>query len=145
MKLKNCFRRVFMNSRSMVPFLSDWFDIEKNMNAFFGQPETYDKPLRVHTEEKDDKYVITAEVPGLKEDGLNVEYKDGVLSVAANYEEKKEESGYKSLRKGRYAWSCTVSNIDAESIAADLKDGMLTIDLPKSPEAKPRKIQISKS
>ena len=115
-------------------------------NIFFGKDiDSYDKALRVHTEEEDDKYVILAEVPGLKEDQLNIEFKDNVLTVSANYEEKEEKDNFKSLRRGRYSWSATARNIDPENISAELKEGVLKISLPKSPEAQPRKVEINKS
>lgn len=115
-----------------------------DVDNYFGGYDNFDKQLRVKTKEEDDKFIIMAEVPGISEDQINVEYKDNILSVSANYEEKDETEDYTSLRKGKYAWSCTARNIDADKISADLKNGILAISLPKSAEAKPRKILISK-
>lgn len=131
----------YRNGMSLADKLFDDFG-----DVFFGRDfDAYDKQLRVHTEEEDDKYIIMAEVPGLTEDQLNIEYKDNILSVSAQYEEKDEGDNYKSLRRGRYAWSATARNIDAENISASLENGVLKIELPKSPEAQPRKIDIKSS
>jgi len=91
--------------------------------------------------------IVTMDVPGVKKENVNVMLENNILEVDA----KIDFSPYKSLNPvyteynvGHYTRKFSVSNaIDTEKIDANLADGVLTLTLPKVPEAQPRKIQIS--
>ncbi len=103
----------------------------------------------VDVSEKDGRYVIEAELPGVSEKDLKVELKDGLLSLTT---EKKEEKGDKDetgkwirreRRESHFSRSFELpEDADGEKIEARFKDGLLTIELPKKPEASPRLVPI---
>lgn len=103
-------------------------------------------------EETDDAYLISIDVPGMTKDQLQVELSGNTLTVSGERkEEKKEEkAGRRSTERfhGRFERAFTLPQIsEGEKVEADYKDGVLSIKLPKSAEAKAktRKIQIGES
>jgi HSP20 family protein len=90
--------------------------------------------------------VLLAEVPGMKESELKIELNQDVLTLSG---ERKTEvpEGYALHRRERapvkFARSLGLPcKVDAEKASAVLKDGLLTLTLPKVPEAQPRKIGV---
>ena len=105
--------------------------------------------LAIDIAEKDGAYEITAEMPGISAGDINVSVAEGRLTIKGEKKEerKEEQEGYhlSERRFGTFQRSFSLPDgIDAEKIAADFKDGVLTIKLPKSPESqnKERKIAI---
>ena len=100
--------------------------------------------------EDNDKYVVSLEVPGLKKEDINVSVHDGVLTVSG---ERKSEHDIKDAtmhRTERYygKFSRSVSlpaQVRADKVAATYKDGILTVQLPKAEEAKPKNIEVKVS
>jgi len=95
----------------------------------------------------DDKYVITAEVPGAGKDDVTLEVHDNVLTLRgekrSEREEKKEQVRYVERSYGSFSRSFTLpSNADANRVTADFKDGVLRVEVPKAAEAKPKVISI---
>jgi len=94
-------------------------------------------------------YRLAIELPGIKQDAINIEYHDGVLTVSG---EKKEETESKregcilsERRFGSFRRQLALpSDVDAEGISATFGDGVLTLTLKKTDDAsaKPRKIAI---
>jgi HSP20 family protein len=96
--------------------------------------------------EKADELLLVVDMPGANSDSIDIHFEEGVLSiegkVAPRYEDKRNfllcEYGV-----GDFHRSFRVSQqIDAGRIHADFADGVLTVHLPKSEAAKPRKIQV---
>lgn len=96
--------------------------------------------------ETEKSLIVTMDVPGVKKENVNIMLENNVLDVDAKIDFSSYESlnpVYTEYNVGHYARRFTVSNIfDTEKIDADLSDGVLTLTLPKAPEAQPRKIQI---
>ena len=100
--------------------------------------------------EDKDKYTVSIEVPGLKKDDLNVTVHDGVLTISG---ERKTEKGVKEgtvHRTERYygKFSRSVSlpaAVRADKVSAAYKDGVLTVEVPKAEEAKPKTIEVKVS
>jgi HSP20 family protein len=113
--------------------------------GFFDLEMPSSRILRTKIDENDNEYTLVAEVPGLKDDQLNITYENGIISVEANYGEKKEGEGFSSLRAGKFCKAYRIQDIDGENIKAELRDGVLKVSLPKAEGAKPRKIEIIKS
>ena len=113
--------------------------------GFFDLDVSSERALSTRVEESEDAYTLMAEVPGLKEDQLSITYENGVVSVEANYGEKKEGEGFKAMRVGKFCRSYRIPDVDGENIKADLDNGILTVSMPKSEKAKPKKIEINKS
>jgi HSP20 family protein len=99
----------------------------------------------VDVAEKDDTYEVTAELPGMDEKNIEVKLVNGNLTIKGEKKEEREEKKkdyYLSERKfGSFERSFTVpEGVDADKIEASFKKGVLTVKLPKKPEAvKPEK------
>ena len=95
--------------------------------------------------EKETAYEITAEMPGMEPGDIDVTLSNGVLILKGEKKEEKEEKGknyYMSERRyGSFRRSFQLPDgIDEEKIGAEFKNGVLTVTLPKAPEAvKPEK------
>ncbi|MDP6043309.1 MAG: Hsp20/alpha crystallin family protein [Dehalococcoidales bacterium] len=98
--------------------------------------------------EKEGKFVVKAELPGIKEEDMDISVVDNTLTIKG---EKKTESEVKE--EDYYCCECSYgsfsrsialpSNVDAKKIAASYEDGILEISLPKASEVKPKKISVS--
>jgi HSP20 family protein len=96
-----------------------------------------------------DKFVLRVDMPGATESDVHVELDRGVLTVAAA---RKEEApaGYTSRRRERGALRFSRSyslgeHLDPENTSAEVKDGVLTVTVGKSPAAVRREIQVKAS
>lgn len=105
---------------------------------------------RVDVKEKDNTYEITAELPGVKKEDINVSLENGVLSLQAETkQESKQEADGKIIRQERrygsfYRSFDLGSSVHEGDIQAEFKDGLLKIVAPKAADSKqqPRKINI---
>lgn len=100
----------------------------------------------------DDKesVVVKVELPGLKKEEINLSLHDGVLTVSGDRKretEKKEGESFRSERYfGKFQRSVTLPTaVDSAKVTAAYKDGVLTVELPKAEEAKPKQIEVSVS
>lgn len=93
-------------------------------------------------------YVVKATLAGVKPEDLDVHIEDGELVIRG--EVKREEKA----EEGKYLWSeryygeferrvCLPSEVDADKVAANLKDGVLTVEVPKAEAAKPKKVTVN--
>jgi len=129
--------------RSLMPYRDrlNFWDLDL-FDSLFDSSKLNTKELKVHMKEEDDKFVVLAEVPGLTESQLNVTYENGVLSIDAHYDVRKEGENNISIRKSAYYWNYKIDGIKADKISAELKNGILKVDLPKNAESKAQKITI---
>jgi len=102
---------------------------------------------RVNMYDADSKVVLEAEVPGVSKDNLDITVTKDVLALSGVRRVDVPE-GYSVHRRERgalkFARSFTLPDrVDPEKVAAELKDGVLTITLEKAPEAQPKKITVS--
>lgn len=123
------------------------FDVEPFFRGFGGVGAA----PAVDIVEKDKEYEITAELPGMDENNIDVKFADGVLTIKGEKKEEKEERKkdyYLSERRyGSFQRSFPVpESVDANKIEAKFVNGVLTIKLPKSAEAQKneKKIAIKK-
>jgi HSP20 family protein len=97
-----------------------------------------------------DNFVVRVELPGMKKDDINLSLHDGVLTISGErkYErENKESETFRSERYfGKFQRSVTLpAVVDANKVTASYKDGVLSVELAKAEEAKPKKIAVSVS
>jgi len=95
----------------------------------------------------EDHFYLEVEMPGVAEQDLDLNIHRGTLTIRG---ERKPAEGrsylYNTRSYGRFQQVIGLPEaVDAEAVQAKLKDGVLSIDLPKSPEAKPRKISLRAS
>lgn len=95
--------------------------------------------------EKEDKFVVKAELPGIKEEDIHVSVVGDTLSIKGEKKtetEVKEEDYYRCERNyGSFYRSIPLpSNVDADKIEAAFEDGVLEVALPKSAKVKPKKL-----
>jgi HSP20 family protein len=97
--------------------------------------------------EKDDHFVIKAELPGVDKKNIAIDLKDRVLTISGerSYEnEVKEESYYRRERSyGKFQRVFTLpADVDSDKINAEFKDGLLQIEVPKPEQQKPKQVTI---
>jgi HSP20 family protein len=101
--------------------------------------------LDVH--EDNDKFVVKVELPGMKKEEIEISLHDGSLSISG---ERKSEQTLKDAEVhrterffGRFQRSIALpSPVASDKVSAQYKDGILTVTLPKTEEAKPRQINV---
>jgi HSP20 family protein len=98
--------------------------------------------------EKEDKFVVKAELPGMKKEDIDVSVVGDTLIIKGERKaesEVKEEDYYCCERfYGSFFRSIALpSHVEAEKIEASCEDGVLEVSLPKVPEVKPKKISVS--
>ena len=103
-------------------------------------------PVDIHEEKE--RLVITAELPGFKENEISITTENGMLTISGERKFEKEENGknYHRVERsyGRFARSFSLpNNVDREKIQARFENGLLSVDLPKREDAKPRTIKIT--
>ncbi|SYZ73646.1 conserved hypothetical protein [Candidatus Zixiibacteriota bacterium] len=127
-------------------------DFDSVIDSFFGFPSVRSSNNwafvpRVDIIEDKDHMKIVAEIPGMEKEDVKVFVEDGVLTISGERKavEKKEEALYVrcELSSGSFSRSFTLpEHIDSEKIAADYKNGLLTITMPKLEKAKPKEIKV---
>jgi len=93
-----------------------------------------------------DAITLVADLPGVKKENLDIDVREGVLTLTATVEPASENwrSVYREYDIGGYSRRFTLGErIDQEKISAKLDNGVLTLALPKAEKAKPRKIEIT--
>ena len=107
--------------------------------------------LGVNIREEDEAYVLSALVPGLKSEDLNIQVLEDVLRIEGEYKrsspvDKIDETEYlmQELPHGSFKRTLRLpAVIDADHVEAKITDGVLTLRLPKAESARPKKIQIT--
>ncbi len=138
--------------------MKDMFSLRNRINAMFDDffyPTTRSESdwglsswePRVDIYDDKDNIVIKAEMPGVDKKDIKVDVKDRVLTLSGERsadKEVKEDSYYRRERTfGRFERSFTLpGEVDPEKIAAEYKDGVLKIVVPKPEEQKPKQITI---
>lgn len=102
---------------------------------------------RTDLAETDDAYTIRMDVPGVAREDISVDLHEGTLTVSGSRSSEHEERGEKTHRverfHGRFFRSFTLPQAgDGERVSARLADGVLTIEVPKREESRPRRIEV---
>jgi HSP20 family protein len=125
--------------------IRDLLAIQQRLDRFAPGPAGWVPPIDVH--ETADEYVITAELPGLPRDDIQIQVSDGRLQISG----VRREGGvpyeeYHRVERGHGEFSRTFQlplPVDTDHITADLRDGVLTVICPKAAEGSARRIRVS--
>lgn len=125
--------------------------------GFWRQPLSRRMSARLPTEKKwnlrpatelvecDGEYRIAAELPSLTADHIDVKLRDGTIKIRGEQSEEMKDYMISERRYGEFQRTLTLpAGIDADAISADFANGVLTVTLPKTAEAKQkeRKVEI---
>jgi HSP20 family protein len=97
--------------------------------------------------ETEDAYLIEADLPGLKQGDINITVEQGIVTIKGErtYEEKQKEKGYRRIERGygRFQRAFRLpQNVEAGKVEAHFANGVLTVQVPKPAEAKPRQVEV---
>ncbi|MFW5734788.1 MAG: Hsp20/alpha crystallin family protein [Oceanidesulfovibrio sp.] len=97
--------------------------------------------------ENEDQLTVTAEVPGMKPEDIDVTLERGVLTIKGEkkFEDERKGENHHRIERSYGAFQRVVqlpTEVDDEKVSANYKDGVLTLTMPKSQAAKKRKIEI---
>jgi len=138
----------------------DWFpatgllslkdEMDRTFDHFFGGrlPERdYEFTPAVDVVEHEDKFLVKADLPGMKKEDLDITLVDGHLTLKGEKKQETEikEENYHRIERYSGSFRRTIempSTVDAEKVAASYRDGVLEITIPKKEEVKPKQIKV---
>jgi HSP20 family protein len=136
-------------------------EMSSRLNRFFGQAAPRqlsddggealaDWAPPIDIQETEVEYLIHADLPAVKKEDVKVSVQEGMLAVEGERRQEKEEKGRRFHRVersyGKFVRRLALpTDVDQEKVAAEFKDGVLIVHLPKSAVAKPRSIDVSVS
>jgi HSP20 family molecular chaperone IbpA len=124
---------------------------KKETQTDVSRPETTQSVFytpRVDIVENDDELTLFADVPGVKSDDTDIRFENGELVIHARCSPRQGETNYwlAEYGIGDFYRAFTINeNVDSAKISAELKNGVLTVHLPKTEAVKPKKIQVKGS
>jgi HSP20 family protein len=143
-----------------TPLFREMEEMSDRLNRVFGTlPKTYDlkEPLTVpeftplvDIQETEKEYLVKAELPEIHKEDVKVTVENGVLTIQGERKMEKEEKGKKFHRiersYGTFLRTFTVPlDADETKVAADFKEGLLKVTIPKSLKALPKAIEVKVS
>jgi HSP20 family protein len=133
----------FQNGFLQAPFFRPMPDLE----SFWRRDFAFNVTPAIDIVEKDKAFEVTAELPGLDVKDIDLQLSGGMLTIKGEKQEQKEEKTkdrYVSERRyGSFRRSLQIpGGVDVEKIEASYKSGVLTVTLPKSPEAQKKEKAI---
>ncbi|MFB6124278.1 MAG: archaeal heat shock protein Hsp14 [Haloferacaceae archaeon] len=94
--------------------------------------------MSIDLEDREDEFVVTADLPGFDKDDIEVQLSDGTLEIHADHEEEHEEAEegrYIRQERSRRSMSRSIrlpEAVDESEVTAKYKNGVLTVTLPKT-------------
>lgn len=105
------------------------------------QPQA--RSLMVNVREEEDAYILSALVPGLKAEDLNIQVLENVIRIEGEYKAEEAEYLLSELPQGSFQRTLRMpTEIEADKVEAKIADGVLTLTLPKAESARPKRIQV---
>lgn len=136
-------------------FLSSWWpgssrtELDSLLESFFRNGEAGVESLpALDLSETNEAIEVRMNVPGVKPENIDIQVNGSLLTITGKSEEEKEEKGktYHRIerRQGQFSRSVTLPcSVNEEKVIANCKEGVLSIQLPKTAEAKNRRIKVS--
>lgn len=138
---------------SLLPFgrrsndLSSLFD--EFERSFFPAEARRLPAFRTDIKDEGDHFLLEAELPGFRKEDIDLDLKDGILTISANHEEtveNQDDSGKyvcRERRSGSFRRSFDISGIQEDAIDASYENGVLKLTLPKVAEIQPQSRKIA--
>ncbi|HET9103891.1 MAG TPA: Hsp20/alpha crystallin family protein [Solirubrobacteraceae bacterium] len=128
--------------------------VNRFFNSFFDTPTVAPATgLRRFTPaidiiERDEDYLVRADLPGLTEKDVDIEFENDVLTISGSRTTAHEESrdGYRRIERSSGAFRRALrlpEGVDPEALSAQFANGVLEIAVPKPEQRKPRKVAIT--
>jgi HSP20 family protein len=149
-----------MNLMRWDPF-RELEEVSTRLNRFFSQPSgrrliedegslLAEWAPAIDVQETDAEYLIKADLPEVKKEDVRVELQDGIICLQGERKQEKEEKGKRFHRieraYGRFERRLALPRgVDAQKVAAEFKDGVLSVHLPKSAHVKPTSVEVKVS
>ena len=140
---------------STWPGVTRLSDLRDELDRFFEAPFTRTSEFLGWTPafdvyEEKDNFIVKAELPGMKREDINVSLHDGNLIISGERQNEVKSEGTEVYRAERFFGKfqravALPATVAADKVKAAYKDGILTITLPKSEEAKPKQIEVNVS
>lgn len=122
----------------------DILALQDRLGRIHGRDPGWTPPVDVY--ETRDRYVVTAELPGLSRDHIHIELREGELTIRGSRPDPGVPAdAYERMERlqGPFARTFVFAEaVDAERIVAEFREGVLTITLPKSARAEPRRVEV---
>ncbi|KPJ85797.1 MAG: hypothetical protein AMS17_13930 [Spirochaetes bacterium DG_61] len=132
-------------NRMLSLFNDSW---DRFFDSFFEDfPVVTMKNPAVDVKEDENGYLMEVELPGLTDKDIEVKVEGNLLTLSSKKNEEKEEKKNDYVLKERKSYSFSRSfvlpeNVSAKEIAAEFKNGLLTLNVPKTEKAKPKLLEI---
>ena len=125
--------------------LFDRFFEDFGLPSLITEETSFSPTLDVSETEKE--LIVKAEVPGMDKEDIGINLSDGLLTIKGEkrHEKKEEKENYHCIERRYGTFSRTMRlpvDVETDKVDATYKDGVLTITLPKSETAKPKKIEV---
>lgn len=133
-------------SRDLFPLMSSLFD-DFLTNAFTDEQTEANKMMPMDVSERENQFIIRANMPGIKKDNIKVSVHENDLIVEGKQEDEKtdkDETVYRYERfKGNYRRVVSLPEIcDTDKVEAKLEDGVLTLTVPKKEPTPTKEIKV---
>ena len=136
----------------MIPYtnrsgasLMDLFD--EFERSIFGDSGRRSAVFSTDIKDEGDHYLLQAELPGFQKEDIDLDVKDGVLTISAQHQENNDHNSgnyvCKERRYGSFTRSFNLENIQEEGITASYHNGVLELKMPKRKESLPQSRKIS--
>ncbi|MGO2141159.1 MAG: Hsp20/alpha crystallin family protein [Leucobacter sp.] len=124
-------------------------EFDRLAQRVFGGQGTPEQPTVMPTDawRKDDKFYVEFDLPGVKEDSIELDVEQNVVTIKAErpaFSEEVERLASERQRGFSTRQLVLGDNLDTERIEANLDGGVLTLEVPVAEAAKPRKIEVGK-
>jgi HSP20 family protein len=133
-----------LSTWNALPIFDRFFDdVLSGASGIAYPPATYSPAIDVRA--NDNEIVFVCEVPGLSQEDLEVNIDSDILTIQGQrvYEGNEKDRVWLGRSYGSFKKRYTLpDNVDTEGMAANLANGILTVIIPKKPQAKPRRIEI---
>ena len=121
--------------------MNRWFE-----EAGDNEPEQREMLLAVDMRASDEAYNITALVPGLDADDLDIEVLNNTVTIRGEFKTGEDETNKYlvcELPNGRFSRTITLpTETDSSKVEASIKNGVLSLRIPKAEEARPKSIKV---